>query len=305
MSSTELQGFTRGRGYQSGVPEDFPKINSSANAKFAYEVNALISAWKSHAKRLNQIEEEESRYKNGCCFKAHSNRYVVCPIGSVTGCGGFGAAGAGGFLMQGACGIALSLSGFVVGAIGTGAAMASLTETPEIDDFAERKLSVENDKDKINKRAGFLNSVAEFWDQWNKFSKDLSEKSIVPLFTAFENVQKAEMTLLTDKPKENVQMMETIRLTHEVETLFLMVDIVRNLKTAGAGFEIVNSWKAFKKSPLTHCGDKHFAHSLEKFVPHQISPESYSRFFITRPLYLSTETQVGKKISAAQVYSRG
>lgn len=290
--SSELSCIIRESEYQNEIPADFPKVTSGTQEKFNHEVESLIKAWKSCSDQLAQIDREESDLKKNCFFQMYENRNVVCPTASVITGGGFIGLLVAGSILHTVSTVAITLT--VLGLLGittsTGVATLSCLEPRELTDYAVKKSCIQSDKTAIHTCVNFLNSMGGLYEKWNAFSKDLSERNITQLFVAFENVQNAEIVPLETRAKE-------------VEKLFLMEDIVRTLHRHEASTETVQTWETFKLSSLTSWGDNHFAHSLEKFGLHQLSKDSYLHFFKTLPFYLPSETQICKKISAAQLHA--
>lgn len=290
--NAELQHITRTKGYQNETPTDFPEVILSAKSKFNPEIDALVKTWRIRSEQFAQTDREESDFKEGCCFKAYENRYVVCPAGTLITGAGFAATVVGGTLRATLPGAEVLMGfGLVSFPLGFFVALSSCGEQNdrELDDYRDRKSTVELEKSRITKCVNFLNSVSELFEKWNHFPRDLSEKTIIQLFTVFENVQNAEIKPLAIKAKI-------------IEKLFFMEDIVRTLHIHKACTEIVKIWETFKSSPPTSWGGSHLIQSLEKFGLSQLPPSSYLNFFIGLPFYSPSEAQVCKKISAAQLY---
>jgi hypothetical protein len=278
--------------YQNAIPADFPKILSVAENKFKNEIDSLITVWGRYSAQLTQINQTEEEYKEGCCFKAYDNRYIVIPVGILVAAGGIAGVitglalkatlvGAGALYY---CGWAMLGGGLVTAAIPCSKQLAT------IEGLESDRTSVNHKKDMVKGCVNVLNHVGKLCEKWRLMTKDCSESNIKELFAAFDSVQKTDNSLAA-KDKD-------------VEKLFLLKDIVREQKNKKSNAEIVTIWKNFKTSQLSSMGNILLLQPFEKYGLNRTSADSILDFFKKKKSYEKFESQIAKKISAVQLQVR-
>lgn len=258
----------------------FPAISDSAKKKFAPEFSKLKEVWQTCHQAAEQIERDESAYKDGCVYTViHKKNCLTASV---------------------ACGGSLASLGFWIpfysnpavalpAACGTAcfglSAMVTLMLDPphKLTNFQAHRETAINTILKVENLVKVLNKISELFAAWEIAKEDSSEENLILLYKNFKKVQKAELGLTSDS-------------IDPIESLLLMDNLCQGSRTDQ---KLIQSWKTFVTDPGL------IVLQAEELQPINIeavnaSSETYRNYFKIRDNH--TENQIERKIVLIRDY---